>query len=131
MDEQNPFVTPEESQVEETSNVIPIQGDGEQAQEASPEPETTSPIDQFKNEDGTLDVDKLTESYTQLNEHLSQTNTALADFRARQQLAEQQAIQQQQYLQQQQQQPNTPNTCLLYTSPSPRDRQKSRMPSSA
>ena len=25
----------------------------------------------------------------------------------------------------------TPNTCLLYTSPSPRDRQKSRMPSSA
>ena len=27
--------------------------------------------------------------------------------------------------------PNTPNTCLLYTSPSPRDRQKSRMPSSA
>ena len=26
--------------------------------------------------------------------------------------------------------PNTPN-CLLYTSPSPRDRQKSRMPSSA
>ena len=26
---------------------------------------------------------------------------------------------------------NTPNTCLLYTSPSPRDRQKSRMPSSA
>ena len=24
-----------------------------------------------------------------------------------------------------------PNTCLLYTSPSPRDRQKSRMPSSA
>ena len=28
-------------------------------------------------------------------------------------------------------QPNTPNTCLLYTSPSPRDRQKSRMPSSA
>ena len=30
-----------------------------------------------------------------------------------------------------QQTPNTPNTCLLYTSPSPRDRQKSRMPSSA
>ena len=30
-----------------------------------------------------------------------------------------------------QQEPNTPNTCLLYTSPSPRDRQKSRMPSSA
>ena len=27
--------------------------------------------------------------------------------------------------------PNIPNTCLLYTSPSPRDRQKSRMPSSA
>ena len=27
--------------------------------------------------------------------------------------------------------PETPNTCLLYTSPSPRDRQKSRMPSSA
>ena len=26
---------------------------------------------------------------------------------------------------------NCPNTCLLYTSPSPRDRQKSRMPSSA
>ena len=26
---------------------------------------------------------------------------------------------------------NTANTCLLYTSPSPRDRQKSRMPSSA
>ena len=26
---------------------------------------------------------------------------------------------------------STPNTCLLYTSPSPRDRQKSRMPSSA
>ena len=26
---------------------------------------------------------------------------------------------------------NYPNTCLLYTSPSPRDRQKSRMPSSA
>ena len=26
---------------------------------------------------------------------------------------------------------NTPGTCLLYTSPSPRDRQKSRMPSSA
>ena len=25
----------------------------------------------------------------------------------------------------------TQNTCLLYTSPSPRDRQKSRMPSSA
>ena len=25
----------------------------------------------------------------------------------------------------------TPGTCLLYTSPSPRDRQKSRMPSSA
>ena len=25
----------------------------------------------------------------------------------------------------------TANTCLLYTSPSPRDRQKSRMPSSA
>ena len=25
----------------------------------------------------------------------------------------------------------TPETCLLYTSPSPRDRQKSRMPSSA
>ena len=25
----------------------------------------------------------------------------------------------------------TPKTCLLYTSPSPRDRQKSRMPSSA
>ena len=24
-----------------------------------------------------------------------------------------------------------PDTCLLYTSPSPRDRQKSRMPSSA
>ena len=24
-----------------------------------------------------------------------------------------------------------PNSCLLYTSPSPRDRQKSRMPSSA
>ena len=30
-----------------------------------------------------------------------------------------------------QEDPNTPNTCLLYTSPSPRDRQKSRMPSSA
>ena len=28
-------------------------------------------------------------------------------------------------------QPNTPNTCLLYTSPSPRDRTRSRMPSSA
>ena len=27
--------------------------------------------------------------------------------------------------------PNTPNTCLLYTSPSPRDRSVSRMPSSA
>ena len=27
--------------------------------------------------------------------------------------------------------PSSPNTCLLYTSPSPRDRQKSRMPSSA
>ena len=27
--------------------------------------------------------------------------------------------------------PESPNTCLLYTSPSPRDRQKSRMPSSA
>ena len=27
--------------------------------------------------------------------------------------------------------PKSPNTCLLYTSPSPRDRQKSRMPSSA
>ena len=27
--------------------------------------------------------------------------------------------------------PPIPNTCLLYTSPSPRDRQKSRMPSSA
>ena len=27
--------------------------------------------------------------------------------------------------------PVSPNTCLLYTSPSPRDRQKSRMPSSA
>ena len=27
--------------------------------------------------------------------------------------------------------PQQPNTCLLYTSPSPRDRQKSRMPSSA
>ena len=27
--------------------------------------------------------------------------------------------------------PVEPNTCLLYTSPSPRDRQKSRMPSSA
>ena len=27
--------------------------------------------------------------------------------------------------------PTEPNTCLLYTSPSPRDRQKSRMPSSA
>ena len=26
---------------------------------------------------------------------------------------------------------NSTNTCLLYTSPSPRDRQKSRMPSSA
>ena len=26
---------------------------------------------------------------------------------------------------------SSPNTCLLYTSPSPRDRQKSRMPSSA
>ena len=26
---------------------------------------------------------------------------------------------------------HNPNTCLLYTSPSPRDRQKSRMPSSA
>ena len=26
---------------------------------------------------------------------------------------------------------NTGNSCLLYTSPSPRDRQKSRMPSSA
>ena len=26
---------------------------------------------------------------------------------------------------------NPPHTCLLYTSPSPRDRQKSRMPSSA
>ena len=29
------------------------------------------------------------------------------------------------------QNPNTPNTCLLYTSPSPRDRTRSRMPSSA
>ena len=29
------------------------------------------------------------------------------------------------------QDPNTPNTCLLYTSPSPRDRTRSRMPSSA
>ena len=29
------------------------------------------------------------------------------------------------------QRPNTPNTCLLYTSPSPRDRTRSRMPSSA
>ena len=28
-------------------------------------------------------------------------------------------------------QPKLDNTCLLYTSPSPRDRQKSRMPSSA
>ena len=28
-------------------------------------------------------------------------------------------------------QPITVNSCLLYTSPSPRDRQKSRMPSSA
>ena len=28
-------------------------------------------------------------------------------------------------------QPNTPNTCLLYTSPSPRDGLLSRMPSSA
>ena len=28
-------------------------------------------------------------------------------------------------------QPNIPNTCLLYTSPSPRDRTRSRMPSSA
>ena len=27
--------------------------------------------------------------------------------------------------------PDVPITCLLYTSPSPRDRQKSRMPSSA
>ena len=27
--------------------------------------------------------------------------------------------------------PNTPNTCLLYTSPSPRDRTRTRMPSSA
>ena len=27
--------------------------------------------------------------------------------------------------------PKPPNTCLLYTSPSPRDRQKYRMPSSA
>ena len=27
--------------------------------------------------------------------------------------------------------PPHPSTCLLYTSPSPRDRQKSRMPSSA
>ena len=27
--------------------------------------------------------------------------------------------------------PNTPNTCLLYTSPRPRDRTRSRMPSSA
>ena len=27
--------------------------------------------------------------------------------------------------------PNTPNTCLLYTSPSPRDGLLSRMPSSA
>ena len=27
--------------------------------------------------------------------------------------------------------PNDPNTCLLYTSPSPRDRTRSRMPSSA
>ena len=27
--------------------------------------------------------------------------------------------------------PYFPDTCLLYTSPSPRDRQKSRMPSSA
>ena len=27
--------------------------------------------------------------------------------------------------------PNTPNTCLLYTSPSPRDRTRARMPSSA
>ena len=27
--------------------------------------------------------------------------------------------------------PDLSNTCLLYTSPSPRDRQKSRMPSSA
>ena len=26
---------------------------------------------------------------------------------------------------------STPDACLLYTSPSPRDRQKSRMPSSA
>ena len=26
---------------------------------------------------------------------------------------------------------SSPNVCLLYTSPSPRDRQKSRMPSSA
>ena len=26
---------------------------------------------------------------------------------------------------------NDPNTCLLYTSPSPRDRTRSRMPSSA
>ena len=30
-----------------------------------------------------------------------------------------------------QHQPNTPNTCLLYTSPSPRDGLLSRMPSSA
>ena len=28
-------------------------------------------------------------------------------------------------------QPTSPNTCLLYTSPSPRDRTRSRMPSSA
>ena len=27
--------------------------------------------------------------------------------------------------------PTVPQACLLYTSPSPRDRQKSRMPSSA
>ena len=27
--------------------------------------------------------------------------------------------------------PHVPNTCLLYTSPSPRDRTRSRMPSSA
>ena len=102
MDEQIPFSAPEESQVEETSNVIPIQGDSEEAQETSAESQPTSPIDQFKNEDGTLDVDKLTESYNQLNNHLSQQNTVLADYKARQQLAEQQAIQQQQYLQQQQ-----------------------------
>ena len=30
-----------------------------------------------------------------------------------------------------QQGPQQPNTCLLYTSPSPRDRTRSRMPSSA